>query len=456
LPEPDSNLHQQPTLGVEPLRDPDAILPASRFRIADPDLTDVLIVSGELSDYYLRKIESGAPPNTLLERSVEYLSFVDADALVLAPVKALTPGETYSIAAPEHGLIGTFRVTDAPVPMLERRFPAAESPAFPAAVFCGADVVALPSESWLEPGHVPLGLSRGVFGDEAFSECVSLRADGSVADGTYSFPVALGETSLDPAPLVVSSVAPAEPAECLDHENPFASGCVEVLDDRAIVRVPDAPTAWTITTTGISLLVTPPPAGRFLVADLDWETPYVLDVGFVDAAGTFLQEQVSITTTVPRPHVVINEVLANPLGAEPAQEWIELVNDGSLTVELEGFFLADGSGASVLPAYTLPPHGFVILAREDFQRDDGSDVPVPASVPVLALSTLGQNGLTNSGELLELRSADDVLLSRFPALPKPKPGVSVARKHPSALDDDPEAFVLHAEPGASPGAPNGQ
>jgi hypothetical protein len=32
--------------------------------------------------------------------------------------------------------------------------------------------------------------------------------------------------------------------------------------------------------------------------------------------------------------------------------------------------------------------------------------------------------------------------------------VSVARRTPWALDDEPESFALHAEPGASPGGPN--
>jgi hypothetical protein len=454
LPEPDQNVHSQPSFGVEPPRELEAVLPVSRFHIADPDTTDALIVSGELSDYYVRKIEAGTPPSTLLERSVEYLSFVDSGELVLAPVKALTPGETYSIATPEHGLLGTFRVTDEVRPLLERRFPSAETPAFPAAVFCGVDLLELPLESSLEPGHVPLAVTRGVFGDETFSECVSLRTDAIIGEGTYSFPVSLGETSIDPAPLVVATIPPTEPAECLDHEQKLATGCIEVLDDRAIVRAPEAPTLWTIGAAGVSLLATPPPGGRFLLSGLEPETPYDLDIGFFDSGGTVLGNQVSITTTTWRPHVVINEVLANPLGAEPAQEWIELVNDGSLSVELGGFILSDSAGPSVLPPHLLPPNGFVILAREDFQRDDGSDVPVPAGAAVLSLVTLGKNGLTNSGEPLELRTSEDVLLSRFPAVPKPKAGVSVARTKPEALDDDPSSFVLHAAPGASPGTPN--
>ena len=35
------------------------------------------------------------------------------------------------------------------------------------------------------------------------------------------------------------------------------------------------------------------------------------------------------------PHVVINEVLANPVGGEPAQEWVELYNDGRAPAVLD-------------------------------------------------------------------------------------------------------------------------
>lgn len=439
---------------MEPASELDSVLPVSRFRIADPDMSEPLLVTGELSDYYLRKIEAGEPPKTLLERSVEVLAYADDDALVVAPVKALLPGESYSLATPEHGLVATFRVTEEPVAILERRFPAPETPAFPAVVSCGVELPSLPEEAWLEPGHLPLAVTRGVFGDESFGECVSLRAKEGVPDGSYSLPVALGETSLDPAPLVVAAVGPAEHAECLPDEQTFANGCVRVLDDRMIVRSPSAPILWTLRGADASLLVTPDPGGSFVFPDLVPNTKYDIEVGFFDAGGTELRTKVAIATSAARPHVVINEVLANPLGGEPAQEWIELVNDGSQAVELEGWALSDSSGASLLPSFTLAPKAFVILAREDFQRDDGSDVPVPPSVAVLALPTLGKNGLTNSGERLELRSASGEVMSEFPALPKPKAGISVARREPSAVDDASDSFGFHAEPGASPGAPN--
>jgi len=44
-------------------------------------------------------------------------------------------------------------------------------------------------------------------------------------------------------------------------------------------------------------------------------------------------------------------------------------------------------------------------------------------------------------------------LSRFPAV-SATAGISIARRHPHSLDDDPAAFGPHVAPGASPGAPN--
>jgi len=53
-----------------------------------------------------------------------------------------------------------------------------------------------------------------------------------------------------------------------------------------------------------------------------------------------------------------------------------------------------------------------------------------------------------------LRDAAGRVVSRFAALPKPKAGISVARRSPWAVDEDPRSFAYHAAPGASPGGPN--
>jgi Lamin Tail Domain len=161
-----------------------------------------------------------------------------------------------------------------------------------------------------------------------------------------------------------------------------------------------------------------------------------------------------VTTGAARPHVVINEVLADALGPEPASEWVELVNDGADAIELEGYRLADGGGEVALPAHRLGPGEFVLLTAEGFVPGAGGDVAPAPAAKVLTLPSLGKSGLSNAGEALSLLTPGGAIVSRFPALPKPKSGASVARRRPDVPDDDAGGFVLSAPGGPTPGAPN--
>jgi hypothetical protein len=150
----------------------------------------------------------------------------------------------------------------------------------------------------------------------------------------------------------------------------------------------------------------------------------------------------------------VSEVLANPNGAEPGGEWLELVNDGTASADLGGYRLQDGSGEVSLPARQVAPGEYVVLVSENYVADPALDV-APADPSVLTvLPVLAKNGLSNSGELIRLLAADGTPVSRFPALKAATAGVSLARRAPDSADDDPAAFGPHAAPGASPGAPN--
>jgi len=152
--------------------------------------------------------------------------------------------------------------------------------------------------------------------------------------------------------------------------------------------------------------------------------------------------------------VVISEVLADALGPEPAQEWIELMNDDRAPVDLEHWVLEDVGGGVTLPAHRLEPGAYLLLVSAGFSAESNWDIAPQPGTALLYLDELGKNGLANSGEPLLLRSPDGAVVSRFPSLPRPKPGVSVARTAPFALDGEASSFGLHAAPGASPGAPN--
>lgn len=63
--------------------------------------------------------------------------------------------------------------------------------------------------------------------------------------------------------------------------------------------------------------------------------------------------------------VIINEIMANPNppAGLPQAEWLELYNRSALNIDLSKLRLSDATGSPVeLPAYTLPPGGFVTIA----------------------------------------------------------------------------------------------
>ncbi len=113
------------------------------------------------------------------------------------------------------------------------------------------------------------------------------------------------------------------------------------------------------------------------------------------------------------PPVVITEVLANPAGAEGTQEFVELQNQGAAPLSLEGWTLADSAGSDRLTGL-LQPGAFALIVAADYSPNDSHDPPSRAGTLLLrAVGKLGQDGLSNSGEPVELRASDGTLVSRY-------------------------------------------
>jgi len=89
--------------------------------------------------------------------------------------------------------------------------------------------------------------------------------------------------------------------------------------------------------------------------------------------------------------------------------------------------------------------------NEAFVEDDDYDPsPAPAAL-ILRVARLGQDGLSNAGEPLKLKDEHGAVISRFPAGPRPKAGMSLARRTPAAPDGLASGFMV-AEP--TPGRAN--
>jgi hypothetical protein len=190
----------------------------------------------------------------------------------------------------------------------------------------------------------------------------------------------------------------------------------------------------------------------FILVGLTPLTRVALDVATTNAAGVLARDLVKVTTVAAEPHVVINEVLAHPLGPKPAEEWVELLNDGSVATDLTGYVLVVAGSPTPLPSNVLAPHEFALIITPTFVAEDGLDPSAAPGTLLLQVDRFGKRGLSDSGTQLVLTDASGTEVSSFPAVPKPKAGRSVARRTPACPDADPSCFSL-ATP--TPGGPNG-
>jgi hypothetical protein len=440
------------SLSFEPDAEATAVASVVRVSIAEARLSagEVGLFQGELSSYYLARVKSGDLPPALAARQIPVVSWRANGELVLAPVRPLAESE-YSLAG-SAGLLGQFTVTTLS-PLLSRLWPPASSKGGLAhVIYCGDGSAELSFEALsFEPGDLTLTPLPGVDDTGLFADrCLHFSADAPLgAEQIVVPPPALGAYALDPAPF---SGAPAEAASslaCSGGQVALGFGCASVEDDRVLMRTPDAPLFWVVHTEHGSVVEVTQNGGAFVLRGLSpasnehvWGSAY-------DASGAELAFDDVLSTSEARERPVLNEALANPLGPEPQSEWIELVNDGVIPLDLSRFQLRDSGGSMPLPAAELAPHEYVLLTREDFSPSM-SDVPPAPGARVLRVPQLGTSGLSNSGESLALIDADSNVLSALPALAA-KAGESLARRHTYSPDDDPNAFSTGTP---TPGAPN--
>ncbi|PIE05713.1 MAG: hypothetical protein CSA75_03340 [Sorangium cellulosum] len=194
------------------------------------------------------------------------------------------------------------------------------------------------------------------------------------------------------------------------------------------------------------------------------QTPWVLRVfepdsvvtgvaHFVSPAGIRQVHPFSWQTLAVREHVVINEVMANPAGPEPAQEWVELFNDGVQSVSLGQWQLEDAGGQVLLPEVTLAPGTFALIVGETYDAESWVDTAPAPETLLIRVDRVGSSGLSNGGEPLRLRNSLGETVSSVPSISSKEQGWSIARVVPDALDSLYASFAFGQE-GGSPGKTN--
>jgi hypothetical protein len=440
---------------VEPAAPLDAVPRALRVRLRarqalDPAAT--ALVAGPVGPAHIREIAEGEVSKALSKRLVPAQAWREGEEVVIAPLALLTPGEPYFAVAGETAEAVELRAAEGAPPLSKLWPPEGSVTAAPFAVWCGeAPIPRAEEQVALAPDGPSLWARRGAVEGGAGEACLRLSGEAGPS-GSWVTPLSAAGQALTPVLLRAGGQLGEIPTlACAADETPFGPGCAHFSDDRAAVRTPPAPLLWAIAGAGVDRVIAAGAGDPFVISGLPPSTDVLLDVAAVDERGTVLRMLTSAVTAAPMPHVILNEVLANPLGPEPAAEWVEIVNDGGSAVELGGYLLQDGGGVTTLPAATLMPGAFALLVNQGYSEQGGSDpAPAPGTM-IVRVPHLGKNGLANGGEALTLLDPQGVVVSRFPATPKPKAGLSVARRSPATPDEAKDGFA-RATP--SPGSPN--
>ncbi len=138
-----------------------------------------------------------------------------------------------------------------------------------------------------------------------------------------------------------------------------------------------------------------------------------LSVKAVDLAGNQAAAAPFAFTTPPAvPQLAITEVLANPAGPEPQQEYVELRNLGDTDISLGGLRLADSKGGDELPPQTLGPGAYALIVTATYDPAAGPDPPPRSGTLLVRVDTrLGSDGLSNGGEAVQLLQGEAVVSS---------------------------------------------
>jgi hypothetical protein len=438
-----------------------------RFHVssAHPISEPVWLVRGTVSSRDIKSLAAGQPSKALAERQVRTLQWDEEGAAVVAPVVKLVAGTGYSLVVPRLGWSRVFEtMAQDPLPYLARVWPAPDSAAgVDFAIWCLIEPslgVAAPGPATptiLYPGGVAGWIHPGAL--EGYGPgCIRWRAGVNLPKGPLVPPplamLADGVAArLEPTPL--EQLAPTGPAgqpDCTPGMQPMGPCCAKVHDDRIALHCDKA---WWLALGAASLrwtgLVSPsrPAVVRRLPADARVQ----ISLTALDMAGLRLDWSGEVVTGPPQAHVVINEVMANPAGPEPQQEWVELYNDGTEAADLLGWSLEDAGGSTKLTPCRLDAGQYALVVNAGYDASSWVDRPAVPGTQIVRVARLGVDGISNAGEPLRLRTVQGDVVSSVPALASPKQAVSIARAVPEAPDNL-EASFVRLEGGGTPGAPN--
>jgi hypothetical protein len=280
--------------------------------------------------------------------------------------------------------------------------------------------VTLPAQALQVCGATAIGVAPADC-DDGICYTASL---GATLPAHTSCRVQLGAGALDSAghPLPAGLIGAFDTSAAADTTPPTISGVTIAAEGPclAVTFATDEVATGTVVLAAGDLQI-PSPAGTgqttFDVAvplsTLPPSTPATVVVRAVDRAGN-MAESAPIAWQTPDavPPLAITEVLANPAGPEPQQEFVELRNLGADPIATDGLSIADGKGSDLLPSAMLGPGEYALVVASTYDPSGGADVPPRAGTQLLRVDTrIGADGLSNGGEVTRLLHGDAVISS---------------------------------------------
>jgi hypothetical protein len=249
--------------------------------------------------------------------------------------------------------------------------------------------------------------------------------------------------------------APAlRPLDCAKDERQVGALCVLTGERSVTVRARSDESGYLSLAAGpVTAAAIGATADFVLTLPLERESAVTLRLG--DLAGNMSEAQTMLAPTPDLARIAIDEVRVDPLGPEPAQEYVELLNFGASNVSMQGFSLTHdpfAQGQAITGDVALAAGERILVVAPDFDVRDASDGLLPAGVRLARLAR--PMALRNEGSALYLRDAQGRRLSAAPALAPSKPGECIHRVVEDPRGAGSFSFAVDSHGGCTPGAPS--
>lgn len=274
-------------------------------------------------------------------------------------------------------------------------------------------------------------------GIETFELSADPIACGSLFEGArscYELEGALERIAIGPATLLAGgeSVAsfvfvdeapgPLEllAIECGVFEERVEGICVDRDDRSAILRGNLSRSARVeLAEEGAVVLEGLAPGGRFeLEIDLRERCERELRLAFIDLFGETIAIDLELEPHRSLPELHLIESLADPIGPEPAQEYLVLYHAGAEPASLDGYRISDSPfrpGDPFPAGAAIAPGARALLVSDLYDPAyPGEPSPPPASAIIRFSGSITSNGLANQGEPIYLIDPEGRRVSAMP------------------------------------------